>query len=66
VNALFNAADEDAATGGPDIVRGIYPQVATIDASGFLMLEDTEVAERTRVLLERLESGAAPDEGEAS
>ena len=30
VRALFEAADEDSATGGPDAVRGIYPTVATI------------------------------------
>ena len=62
INALFNAADEDAATGGPDVVRGIYPQVATIDASGFSMLEDHEVEERTRALLERLQSHATGGE----
>jgi proteasome beta subunit len=33
--ALYEAADEDSATGGPDVVRGIYPTVATITAQGF-------------------------------
>ena len=46
VDALYQAADEDAATGGPDLVRGIYPIIATVDRSGFTKLEDTEVAER--------------------
>ena len=46
VRALWNAADEDSATGGPDAVRGIYPTVATITASGFEYLERDEVAER--------------------
>ena len=32
VRALWQAADEDSATGGPDVVRGIYPTVATITA----------------------------------
>src|SRR5688572_18843308 len=27
INALFQAADEDSATGGPDLVRGIYPVI---------------------------------------
>jgi proteasome beta subunit len=57
INALFQAADEDSATGGPDLVRGIYPVVATISAEGFARLEDAEVADRFRSLLERL---AAP------
>ena len=29
------AADEDSATGGPDLIRGIFPIVATITADGF-------------------------------
>ena len=35
IRALFAAADEDVATGGPDLVRGIFPLVAAIDAGGF-------------------------------
>ena len=54
INALFQAADEDAATGGPDLVRGIYPVVATITADGFTRLGDEEVASRFRALLDRL------------
>ena len=46
VRALWNAADEDSATGGPDAVRGIYPTVATITEAGFGYLEGEEVAER--------------------
>lgn len=46
VRALWNAADEDSATGGPDAVRGIYPTVATITVDGFDYLERDEVAER--------------------
>jgi proteasome beta subunit len=46
VQALYEAADEDSATGGPDTVRGIYPTVATITAAGFERLPESEVAER--------------------
>ena len=49
--ALFQAADEDAATGGPDLVRRIYPTVATIDANGFEMWTDDAVEARTQELL---------------
>ena len=45
VRALWQAADEDSATGGPDAVRGIYPTVATITAEGFARAEEREVAE---------------------
>ncbi|MGH9214961.1 MAG: proteasome subunit beta [Acidimicrobiales bacterium] len=54
IHALFQAADEDAATGGPDLVRGIYPVVATITSEGFARLEDEDVAGRFRALLDRL------------
>jgi proteasome beta subunit len=46
VQALYEAADEDSATGGPDTVRGIYPTVATITAAGFQRLPEEEVGER--------------------
>jgi proteasome beta subunit len=54
INALFQAADEDSATGGPDLVRGIYPVIATITVEGFTRLEASEVAEQFRSLLDRL------------
>jgi proteasome beta subunit len=54
VEALFQAADEDSATGGPDLVRGIYPTVATITETGFDRVDEEEVAERFRELLDRL------------
>ena len=42
VQALWHAADEDSATGGPDPVRGIYPVLASIDSGGFRHLSDAE------------------------
>ena len=51
IGALFEAADEDSATGGPDPVRGIYPVVAVITADGFTRLADAEVATRFEELL---------------
>ena len=59
VQALYEAADEDSATGGPDAVRGIYPTVATITDAGFTMVEEAEVAERFASLIARMtERGA--------
>jgi proteasome beta subunit len=46
IEALWDAADEDSATGGPDIVRGIYPLVAVIDDHGYAELDDADVAAR--------------------
>jgi proteasome beta subunit len=47
VNALYRAAEEDSATGGPDLIRGIFPVVATITAAGYERVDDAEL--RTRV-----------------
>jgi len=56
LEALIDAADEDVGTGGPDLVRGIFPTVKTITRSGFQDVPDDEVrrvceailADRTR------------------
>jgi len=53
VGGLYEAADEDSATGGPDVVRGIYPTVATIGVNGFERVDDGEVAERFGALIAR-------------
>src|SRR3954470_6217524 len=51
IRSLFAAADEDSATGGPDLVRGIYPVVAVIDEVGYRALDDEDVANRAQELL---------------
>ncbi|MER8184186.1 proteasome subunit beta [Kitasatospora sp. NPDC094015] len=43
VQALYDAADDDSATGGPDVARGIYPIVSVITEDGFRRLSDEEV-----------------------
>lgn len=43
VGALVSAAQEDTATGGPDLRRGIFPTVVIIDAEGVKELSDTEI-----------------------
>ena len=58
VDALYQAADEDAATGGPDPVRGIYPIIATVDRDGFTKLEDADVAERFASVLQSGQNAA--------
>lgn len=50
VRALWEAADADSATGGPDPLRGIYPVVATITAEGFEPVPERELAERFAAL----------------
>jgi len=53
VTALYEAADEDSATGGPDLVRGIYPLVAVVTVDGFAPIEDSQVAESFAAVIER-------------
>ncbi len=61
VQALYDAADEDAATGGPDAVRGIYPTVALVTADGFEKLDDEQVERSFSELIEaRRLAGQAP------
>jgi proteasome beta subunit len=60
IDGLFRAADDDSATGGPDLVRGIFPTVATITASGFERAPEQEVADRFATLLARLQADATP------
>ncbi|HMD45748.1 MAG TPA: proteasome subunit beta [Acidimicrobiales bacterium] len=53
VNALYEAADEDAGTGGPDVVRGIYPMVAVVTEAGYEQVDEDEVAERFGELIDQ-------------
>jgi proteasome beta subunit len=45
VQALYDAADDDSATGGPDLTRRIFPVVHVITAEGGRRLGDAEVAD---------------------
>jgi proteasome beta subunit len=45
VQALYDAADDDSATGGPDLPRRIFPIVATITADGYRRLSDAEAGD---------------------
>lgn len=52
VEALVVAAEDDAATGGPDPARGIWPIVAVIDVDGYRELPEDEVAALVAAALE--------------
>jgi proteasome beta subunit len=43
LEALYDAADDDSATGGPDLGRRIWPVVATLDSDGFRRVGDEEL-----------------------
>jgi proteasome beta subunit len=61
IHALYDAADDDSATGGPDLTRRIFPVVASVTAEGFRKLAEDEVAQVTqRVVDERMTSPGGP------
>ncbi|GIF03237.1 proteasome subunit beta [Actinoplanes siamensis] len=43
VEALYDAADDDTATGGPDLTRKIFPVVMTATANGTHRLSDEDI-----------------------
>jgi proteasome beta subunit len=61
VQALYDAADDDSATGGPDLTRRIFPVVATVTDEGFRRLPETEAAEYAQQVVEsRMRSPDGP------
>ena len=64
VQALYDAADDDSATGGPDLMRGIYPIVALVTADGYRRLPDDEIGAVVQTVVaarsERPDGPAAP------
>ena len=57
LRALFEAAQEDSATGGPDFMRGVYPIVATVDESGYERIPDDQVAGVSKEVVDEVAQG---------
>jgi proteasome beta subunit len=53
VEALYDAADDDSATGGPDLVRGIYPTAVIVGADGAEEVSQDRIAELAREVTQR-------------
>jgi proteasome beta subunit len=51
VEALWDAADDDSATAGPDLARGIYPVVALVDATGYRRLDEAATSEVVQAMV---------------
>jgi proteasome beta subunit len=45
VQSLYDAADDDSATGGPDLARRIFPVVAVVTADGYQRMPDDQVGD---------------------
>jgi proteasome beta subunit len=61
IQALYDAADDDSATGGPDLTRRIFPVVHVITPDGGQRIADGEVAEiADRMLAARMQRPDGP------
>ena len=64
VQALYDAADDDSATGGPDLTRRIFPVVHVITADGGRRVPDADVADiADRMLAGRMTRPDGPQAG---
>jgi proteasome beta subunit len=68
VESLYDAADDDSATGGPDLVRGIYPTAVIVNADGAADVPEERIAELAReIITARARTGAVrPDAAESA
>jgi proteasome beta subunit len=53
IEALFDAADDDSATGGPDISRGIFPVIYTAGSQGVREIDTDRIAQLSQAMLHR-------------
>ncbi|MBA8955404.1 proteasome beta subunit [Actinomadura namibiensis] len=61
VQALYDAADDDSATGGPDLTRRIFPVVASVTSDGYRRLGEDEVGALARTVVDgRYDSPGGP------
>ncbi len=51
LEALYNAAEEDVGTGGPDLIRGIYPTMKVITDAGIRDMEESKIGEGCSALI---------------
>ncbi|MBE6476511.1 MAG: proteasome subunit beta [Propionibacteriaceae bacterium] len=57
LQALFDAADDDSATGGPDIVRAIYPTIASVGPDGLDEWTPDRVGSLVEAMIEQRRTG---------
>ncbi len=61
LHALYDAADDDSATGGPDLTRRIFPIVAAITADGYRRLPEDQISTLAEQIVEgRMRSPGGP------
>lgn len=55
-NAIFEAADEDSATGGPDLIRDVYPIIAKITSEGYEPIPSNDITSVFTTIIENRRS----------
>lgn len=53
IESLYDAADDDSATGGPDMVRGLYPTAVTVTADGAAEVSAATIEQSARGVISR-------------
>ncbi|WP_298443704.1 proteasome subunit beta [Gordonia sp. (in: high G+C Gram-positive bacteria)] len=53
VEALYDAADDDSATGGPDLIRRIFPTAVRVETSGAVEIGEPEIAAAAQAVIAR-------------
>jgi proteasome beta subunit len=57
LEALYDAAEEDIGTGGPDLIRGIYPTVKTVTVKGVIDIDENQIRQNYERLIETRKRG---------
>ncbi|MFL6101497.1 MAG: proteasome subunit beta [Actinomycetales bacterium] len=63
LEALYDAADDDSATGGPDLGRRIFPVVATVDSDGFRRVDSEALTALVEAMLASREGNPGGNPG---
>ncbi|MEK6684110.1 MAG: proteasome subunit beta [Nitrospirota bacterium] len=58
LEALYDAAEEDIGTGGPDLIRGIYPTVKTVTVKGVTDVDENQLRQSYGRLIEARKRGS--------
>ncbi len=58
VEALYDAADDDSATGGPDVTRGIYPTAVAITDAGAVEVAENRISDAAHAVIADRAAGA--------
>ena len=51
LEALYDAADDDSATSGPDLARRIFPMVSVVTASGVETISEDRLAQEVEQMM---------------